>query len=262
MKDIHMNSIRTIDRAIDVLQAFSAKSTALTIEEISKISNIPKNTVYRILYTFERRGLVQFDADALTYHPGLRLLEFSMLKSSTLDVRQEAEPFLEELHSLTNETVLMALPEENEIFYVFKKENENHEGLKVNTLVGVRRPYLYGVLGQAILAFLPEKQIERVLSIPPQPHTQHTVTDAARIRERLKQIKRERVFVQSNETSLGVTGISAPVFDMNGNVAAAIAIVGPEVHLHDQLEAMRNLVIETSNKISSKMGCSMTETIR
>ncbi len=42
MKDIHMNSIRTIDRAIDVLQAFSAKSTALTIEEISKISNIPK----------------------------------------------------------------------------------------------------------------------------------------------------------------------------------------------------------------------------
>ncbi len=195
MKDIHMNSIRTIDRAIDVLQAFSAKSTALTIEEISKISNIPKNTVYRILYTFERRGLVQFDADALTYHPGLRLLEFSMLKSSTLDVRQEAEPFLEELHSLTNETVLMALPEENEIFLrIQKKENENHEGLKVNTLVGVRRPYLYGVLGQAILAFLPEKQIERVLSIPPQPHTQHTVTDAARIGERLKQIKRERVF--------------------------------------------------------------------
>ncbi|WP_201318557.1 IclR family transcriptional regulator [Paenibacillus sp. EPM92] len=125
MKDIHMNSIRTIDRAIDVLQAFSAKSTALTIEEISKISNIPKNTVYRILYTFERRGLVQFDADALTYHPGLRLLEFSMLKSSTLDVRQEAEPFLEELHSLTNETVLMALPEENEIFTYSKRKRKS-----------------------------------------------------------------------------------------------------------------------------------------
>lgn len=79
-----MNSIQTIDRAIDVLQAFSAGNTSLTIEEISAIAHLPKNTVYRILYTLARRGLVQFDATSLTYQPGLRLLEFSMLKSSTL----------------------------------------------------------------------------------------------------------------------------------------------------------------------------------
>lgn len=47
----------------------------------------------------------------------------------------------------------MALPEKEEIFYVYKRENENYEGLSVGTLVGLRRPYLYGVLGQAVLAF-------------------------------------------------------------------------------------------------------------
>ncbi len=254
-----MNSIQTIDRAIDVLQAFSAGNTSLTIEEISAIAHLPKNTVYRILYTLARRGLVQFDATSLTYQPGLRLLEFSMLKSSTLDVRQEAEPFLDELHLRTKQTILMALPEKEEIFYVYKRENENYEGLSVGTLVGLRRPYLYGVLGQAVLAFFPESRIDHILSLPAKAYTKHTVTDPVLLRERLQQIRRDRVFASSHETNLGVTGIAAPIFDIHGYPIAAIGVVGPEVHLIEQLANIKQLVIEASNNISSRMGYRLDE---
>jgi DNA-binding IclR family transcriptional regulator len=254
MRDINMNSVRAIDRAIDVLQAFSIKKPVLTIEEISKITQIPKNTVYRILYTLERRGFIQFDQSALTYKPGLRLMGFAFLASSVITILQEAEPFLIDLHNKTKQTVLMAIKDGDQILYVYKREIEHYEGLKFSSLVGQRRSFLYGVLGPVLLAYLPDQDIERILNNPIRQRTPYTVTDKNVIRKRLQKIKEERIFIESNETGLGITGVGAPVFDVNGETAAAIGVAGPSVQMDDQLEKVKLLVLETSKHISEKMG--------
>jgi IclR family transcriptional regulator, KDG regulon repressor len=254
MRDINMTSIRTIDRAIDVLQAFTVENAALSIEDISKKTDIPKNTVYRILYTLERRGLIKFDQDSLTYQPGLRLIEFGFLQSAVLDVKKEAEDLLDELFKQTKQTVLMALKEDDDqLFYIFKRESS--EGLKVSTTVGLRRNIFFGVLGHAILAFLPEHKIERLLKDEFNPHSPNSVTDKDVIRQRLSVIKKDRVYKQANETTLGVLGISAPVFNAIGEPIAAIGVIGPAIYFDDeQIEMVRKLVKECGEKISERMG--------
>jgi IclR family KDG regulon transcriptional repressor len=92
------------------------------------------------------------------------------------------------------------------------------------------------------------------LNIPVPQHTPYRVTDKDVIRQRLKQIKRERIYVESNETNIGVTGIGSPVFGANGEVIAAIGVIGPAVQLDHQLEKVKPLVLETAEKISYKMG--------
>jgi IclR family transcriptional regulator, KDG regulon repressor len=254
MRDINMTSIKTIDRAIDVLQVFTLERTALSIEEISTITDIPKNTVYRILYTLERRGLIKFDQESLTYQPGLRLIEFGFLQSAVMDVKKEAEDLLDELFKITKQTVLMALKEDDDhLFYIFKRESS--EGLKVSTQVGLRRNIFFGALGYSILAFLPEQKVERLLQEDFTPSSPNSVTDKDVIRQRLAQIRKDRVYFQAHETTVGVIGISAPLFNAFGEPIAAIGVVGPAIYFDDQqLEMVKQLVKECSEKISERMG--------
>jgi IclR family KDG regulon transcriptional repressor len=252
MRDVNMSPIRSIDRAVDILQAFSIQQPSLTIEQISNKAKIPKSTVYRILCTLEGRGLVQFDEKTLRYTPGLRLMEFGFLVSSVLDVRTEAEDILIDLQAKTNQTILMAVKEGDELLYIYKKEKD--EGLKFSSYVGQRRPFIYGVLGPALLAFLPDKEKERILNIPIAQHTPYTITDKGVIRQRLQQIEKDGFYIESNETNIGVTGIGAPILGLNGEGIAAIGVIGPAVELDDQLEKVKPLLLEASYNISLKMG--------
>ncbi|MEB3104005.1 IclR family transcriptional regulator [Ferviditalea candida] len=252
MRDVNMGSIRSIDRAIDILQTFSIEKPYLTVEEIAKATKIPNSTVYRILCTLERRGLVQFDEKTATYKLGLRMLEFSYHLNSVLDIKQEAKDLLTELHQKTNQTVLMAVREGDQIIYIFKKEK--YEGLKFSSYVGQRRPFIYGILGPVLLAHLPDAEITRILSVPVQKHTQYTVTNEEQILVRLRKIKQDGYYIESNETTVGVTGIGAPVFDINGKVMAAIGVVGPSIQIDDQIEHIKPLLLDTSCRVSLRMG--------
>ncbi|WP_180994406.1 IclR family transcriptional regulator [Bacillus sp. Marseille-P3661] len=252
MRDVNIGSIRSIDRAIDILQAFSIEDPSLSIDRIVKKTKIPNSTVYRILCTLERRGLVQFDESSATYKPGLRLMEFGVLLSSVLDIRKEAEEILIDLHLKTNQTILMAIKEGDELLHIYKKEN--YQGLKVSTTVGQRRPYNFGAMGPVLLAFQPEEEIERILKIPIPRYTPNTITDINKIRERLNQIKNDKFYISSNETNLGVTGIGAPVFGMGGEIEATIGIVGPQIQVDDKLEEFTALILDAAKQISAKIG--------
>lgn len=253
MRDIKIDSIRAIDRAIDILQAFSIEKPILSLEEIAEITKIPRSTVYRILYTLEIKRLIQLDKKSMKYKLGLRMFEFSSLLSSTLDVYQEAEEPLIDLFHTTNQTVLMAVKDEDQIVYVYKKETSN--GLKFASLTGQRRPYIYGVLGPVLLAFSSEKEVNQILEIPVQQHTDFTVIESTVIRERLLKIKEEGFFFEKDETNVGVTGIGAPVFGGDNEIIAAIAVVSPSVQLSDdKIENSKRELLKTAEVISSKMG--------
>jgi IclR family KDG regulon transcriptional repressor len=252
MRDVNISSIRSVDRAIDILQAFSVERPSLTVEDFAKITGIPKSTVYRVLCTLERRGLVQFEKNLQTYKPGLRLMEFGVLSTSVLDIRQVAEEVLIDLHNKTTQTILMAVKEGDEIIYIYKREN--YEGLKFSSVVGQRRPFIYGVLGPILLAYSSESQIQRVLENSVSKHTPYTVTEKGEILKRLEKIREEGFYLESNETNIGVTGLSSPVFGINGEIAAAIGVIGPMVQLDDQIDKVKPILIDAAKKISVKMG--------
>ena len=255
MREVKIETIRSIDRAIDILQAFTIEKPFLSLDEIAKITKIPRSTAYRILYTLETRKLVQIDKLSMKYKIGLRMFEFSTMLTSTLDVYHEAEEPLNHLFHLTNQTVLMALKDDDQIVYVFKKEMTN--GLKFASITGQRRPYIYGVLGPVLLAYSSESEINRILDLPVDQHTDFTVTDITVLRERLKNIKEEGIFFEKDETNIGVTGIGAPVFGGDNEIIAAIAVVSPSIQLtEEKIEHSRIELLKTAAEISSKMGYS------
>lgn len=254
MRDININSIRAVDRAIDILNVFTADKPSLNIDEITAASKLAKATAYRILYTLELRGLIHYDPKTLQYKLGLKLLEYAGILTSMLDVRQESEDILIELQMKTQQTVLMAVPEGDSMVYVFKRENP--EGLKYSSYLGQRRPIGFGVLGRLITAYLPEEQSERILNQNPvASKTTEGKQDIVKVKQLLQDIRNQGYYVEINETVMGVTGISAPVFNAEGKIIAALGIVGPSVQLADEkLEIAKKMVISTAEQISLRMG--------
>jgi IclR family transcriptional regulator, KDG regulon repressor len=252
MRDVNMGTIRSIERSIDVIESFADKNKPLTIEEITSITKLPKSTVYRILCTLEKRHLVIFDDKTLRYQPGIRLLELGIRYTSFFDIKQEAEDTLTLLHLKTNQTILMAVHAGDEISYIYRREYE--EGLKVSSGVSERH-YFYGVLGPILLAFLPEKQIEHILSKPLPQQSSNLITDLELLRTRIEKIREEKFYFESDETHVGATAFGAPIFGPTGEVIAAAGIIMPTIHFNEEkFMDYRQLLLEATMEISEKRG--------
>jgi DNA-binding IclR family transcriptional regulator len=254
MRDVNMKSVRAIDRAIDLLNVFSVDHPELTIDEIISKTKLPKTTAYRILYTLELRGLIQYNQKKQNYRLGLKLLEYAGTLTTFLDVRHEAEDILIKLQTNTKQTVFMAVIEQETFVYVFLRENP--VGFKYSSYIGLRRPKNFGVLGQVIMAYMSENELERLLKkYPLTKMTSKTVTDLVTLRSRFKKITEERVYVDMEETYDGGIAIGAPIFDSEGKLIAALAIAGTAVQLNNErLESAKLMVKEAAAQISSKMG--------
>ncbi|MCL6627646.1 IclR family transcriptional regulator [Alicyclobacillus shizuokensis] len=254
MRELQLNPIRVLDRAVDVLLAFTVERPQMTIDEVMEATKLPKATAYRILYTLERRGLIRYNPATARYSLGLGLLEFAGVLSATFDVSREAEDVLVELQARVAQTVLMVVREGDEMVYVFRRENA--QGLKYSSLFGQRRRIPFGVVGQVMLAYLPEADRERILRQPLPAWTEKTMTDVGAIRQRIQQIRQDGWFVDVDETTMGVSGVAAPVFDANSQLAAVVGIIGPAVQFRGPvLEDAKQQLLNATREISRRLGC-------
>ncbi|CAM3880142.1 IclR family transcriptional regulator [Alkalicoccus chagannorensis] len=252
MRDVNMNPIRSVERAMDVLLSFSTDKPELSIEEITAATSIPKSTVYRLLCTLEKRSFVSFNEQTMKYKPGVQLFSLNALTPHILDVRAEAEDIMSDLHQKTGQTMIMAVPDGDEIIYVHK--NERNTGLKFSSSIGQRRSFTYGVIGPSILAFQSNEDIDQALADPREPMTDKTELSKDVMLERLRQLREEYIYVETDETTLGVTGVGAPVFDVNGSPVAGIGCIGPTIYMEGQLEEIKEMVKTGAEHISKKMG--------
>ena len=120
---------------------------------------------------------------------------------------------------------------------------------------GRRVPLHAGSSQKALLAFLPEDAIERVLSQPLERLCERTIVDPSDLRAELAHI-RERGWARSaEETNLGVSGIAIPVLSERGVVVCAIGIAGPSARLDDaRIASEFHQVASAAEEIATALG--------
>jgi DNA-binding IclR family transcriptional regulator len=87
-------SIRAVERALDVLSCFSRQTPELTMTQIAEQVELYKSTVHRLSATLEGKRFVQPDPVTDTYRLGIRLLQMAYLRLEHNDLRRLAVPFL------------------------------------------------------------------------------------------------------------------------------------------------------------------------
>lgn len=253
MREVNVTQNRSVERAIDLLDSFSINEPVLTIDEITQKTKLAKATAYRLLYTLERRGLIKYNPQTLQYSLGLKVLEYAGLLNAELQVQTVANELLIELQEKTRQTVLMAVPDGDTMVYVFTREKP--EGLRFSSFLGQRRLMNFGVLGKIFMAYMNEEQRERLLELESPKLTEQTITDPDMLRNVLEQTKREGSYVEREETTPGVNGLGAPIFNHQHECIAVVGILGPTVQLTGaELERCKTLLLETTEAISERIG--------
>jgi DNA-binding IclR family transcriptional regulator len=219
-------SIRAVERALDVLQCFTSQTPELTMTQIASMIGINKSTVHRLLSTLEGKRFVERDPASGVYRPGLRLLQMASLAMEHNNLRRLAAPFLHDLCSRYRENVNLTLLDGADVVYV--DVIESSQRVKLAATPGQRLPAFCTASGKAILAFLPEDEVSHILERGMTQYTRSTVTSQEAFFEDASRI-RERGFAMSlEEFEDGINAVAAPICNQP---IASISIAGPAYRL-------------------------------
>jgi DNA-binding IclR family transcriptional regulator len=248
------STLRSIDRAIAVLKAFGEEEPELGVTELSQRLDLPKSTVYRLLTSLQQEGIVDQDSETEKYRLGIELVRLAGLVLKQIDVRQVAWPYLRSLAETSEETVnLSVLTDGGKVI--------NTDGISspriVRNVGWIGREMLPHCVssGKALLAYLPQQRLERILAKGLPRFTEETITDPILLQEELKKVRQQGYAVAQEELEIGLSAVAAPVWNHEEEVVAAVSVSGPSFRLSsEKIPELAELTKRTANEISHQLG--------
>jgi DNA-binding IclR family transcriptional regulator len=241
------STVRAVDRAIAILQCFTADKPALSVLEIQRRVGLSRPTLYRLLQTLAATGLVKAEGDPQRFrlaHGVMQLAHVWLAGLSKVDV---ARPILEELRESTGETAALFVLREQKRICVL--ELESHHALTIVRGVGDAGVITVGASGKAILAYLDEGSRNAILD---------QVTNKTRRAElvrALDTVRGQGFATSQGEVIVGAIALAAPTFNHNGEVTGCIGVFGPKARVKDSdIPRFGTLVIKAANAISLQFG--------
>jgi IclR family transcriptional regulator, acetate operon repressor len=251
-KDTAMTGVRAVDRAIAILQCFTAEQPAMSVIEIQKRVGLSRPTLYRLLHTLAARDLIHAEGDPQRFMLAHGVMKLSHVWLNGLEVVAVARPILEGLRDLTGETAaLFRLQQDHGICIL---ECESRHVLSTSRGVGHSLKIDQGSTGKAMLAFMePQRQAEFLSEMPAN-------AKRARLEEALKAAKSDGYATSRGEIFVGAVAVSAPYFDHRGSVVGSVGLYGPNARISDQkILEYSKLVRSAGRKISILLGFQETQ---
>ncbi|RPE38413.1 IclR family transcriptional regulator [Streptomyces sp. Ag109_O5-1] len=237
------------DRLLAVLAAFDHGHPALSLTDISRRAGLSLTTAHRLVGALTEWGALERDTDGL-YHVGLRLWELAALAPRGLALRQIALPYLEDLYEATHENVQLAVRDGSEVVYIEWLSGRSAVGVHIR--VGARWPLHATGVGLALLAHETPAFQQEYCAGPLACFTPYTITDPARLRRSLAEVRRTGVAVSSRQVTDDALSVAAAVRGATGQVAAAVSVVVPQADA--QVPALVPAVRLAARGISRALG--------
>lgn len=246
--------MKSVKKAIEVLEALAKRENGVGITQLSRELNLPKSTIHQILSALKSVRFVEQNSEDKKYHLGLRIFELGTIVQSQLQLRKIAHPYLYNLSRKTNETTYLVVLENDRIVYIECVESTAR--LRSRPVFGERVPLHCTSLGKAIMAFLPEEKINKIIYEDGlERFTDNTITDPQILKRELKEIRKRGYAIDNAEHEEGIRCVGAPIRNHRKEVSAAISVSGPSQRFDPpRIQTMAKLVIEASEEISRKMG--------
>jgi len=247
--------MKAVQRALDLLSCFTPESPQKGVSEISEQMGLSKGSVHRLLMALKSRRCVDHDPVTGKYQLGTKLLELAgVLYANKLTYLEKARPHLERLVQSINETVVVnALDGDSHLCTLVVDASRP---IRFFTRVGIRRRPYFGAAGQVLLAWRPKEAIERILpSGKLEAFTLWSITDPDDFLRRLRQVQGQGYALDKGESFPDVTGLSAPIFDHEGEVVAAATIVAPTHRVaDDRMPELVEQLLQATAAISMELG--------
>lgn len=245
--------LQTADNALRLLLYLGESGQPRSLAEIAQAMDLAKSVTHSLLVTMKLRGFVTQNPDTRQYGLGLQLVTLGQAASRRLDLRNVAHPLMAELAVLTGESVYLMVPGRNHCVLLDRADPPNP--IKVTMEVGQEGRFHAGSSNKAVLAYLPDAEIDRIIREVGLPAlAEATPTDQATLREQIGEIRRLGYSYTEQESFEGIAGIAAPIFGAGGRLVGSVGLGGLVQRLGPRREELARAVMQTAAEISRLLG--------
>jgi IclR family transcriptional regulator, KDG regulon repressor len=244
----------SVRNAARVLRAFAGADTELGVTDLSRRLGIGKSTVHRIVSTLTAERLLERGEHRGSYRLGLTLYELGTRGGEHVDLHEAALPVLTTLRHATGETVLVAALDGLEVVTVERLEGP--AGAPTVRRAGQRLPAARASTGKVLLAALaPDELALRLEGWQPAPATARTIVTRDRLLAELADVASRGFAVDDEEDHAGVVSVAAPIRGWDGEVMAAMSVVGDANRMRGPvLRHHTVLLLESAAAASRRLG--------
>lgn len=213
-----------------------AASDGMRLIDVVRATGLGNATIHRVLSGLVAHGLAEQDAESGRFFLGMRLTAWAAVSSERFGLARWIEPALARLAQRTGDTVYLTARVGDEAVCIAQREGAFP--IKALTLkVGDHRPLGVGTGSLALLAFLPDAEIDRILSAQADKRTGFAI-DEPTVREQV--VATRRLGYAFNDlhvfpglgTIADMSGIAFPISRQDGRPFAAVSVVAISSRMH------------------------------
>jgi DNA-binding IclR family transcriptional regulator len=244
--------VKSLAKAMNVLECFSVAEPELGVTEIAQRLGIQKSTVCNILSTFEQMGYVTQNPQNGKYSLGLKMLCFSYIISSHMDLRRVFGPCIQQAARELGEVSYLGVPYGSNVLYLDVAYPDAVSNSRAIT--GESAPMYCTGLGKAILAFMTKEEREKILQEPLKKFTEYTISNPAVLHDNLEEVQQNGFAIDNMEHEYGIRCVAVPILGVDNRVVAAISVSGPSLRfgpnaIPDIVKKLKEVVQPFQNRL-------------
>jgi DNA-binding IclR family transcriptional regulator len=253
-KDVERYSVSTVERALDVLRAFTHRQPELSLTDITAATGLHKATAFRLLATLCRSGMTMKNPRTGLYRLGFAVIAMSEVAKTSTGFVTQARPFMRQIRDELNETVYIAVRVGDDRINLDQLEGIR-DFRRVVTL-GKLSPLYVGSTSHVILAALPDDEIaayiDRTEFVPPFPGAK---IDAPTLRRAIAEVRRNGYAETHNKRIDEGASISALVRSSGAEIMGALTVSIPIGRYTGPVRARTiDVVMTAARALSAQLG--------
>jgi len=254
------HNIQSVDRALYLLETIAEAGGEATLTELATRTGLNISTCHHLLATLIQRGFAAKVPGRRLYALGPRILYLGHT-CLQVDLPRRAQRYLETINRATGETVHLAALQGDAVITLAVREALHAVRVDTGKIGKLEAPHATSI-GKAILAWLPEDEMRRILANGMKRFTNNTITEFPALVESLRIVRRNGYAIDHEEFLPGVICVGAAIRDQAGTVIGAISASTPTMRASEEhVASMRDQIIAATRALSAEFGEPATQRV-
>jgi len=241
-----------VDRALNVLDAFTAARPELTLTEISARTGLPAPTTLRLLATLTRRNLLERSTRTGAYRLGPRLVTLADIARTSTGIPDGARSAMRELRDRLQETTYLSVRAGDH-----RIDMEQAEGMRdVRRVIALGRPIPLhiGCPGKVLMAGMDDAELADYLGRTALGRDRYDkLIDRTELEREIRRIR--KLGYGETRHRQGAGAISAPIRGPSGDTLAALTVSVPFARYTQELRTgILKAILDATQSVSAEMG--------
>lgn len=254
MDDTSNIKVKSLAKAMKILECFSVKEPELGITQIAEMLQMNKSNVHNIVDTLKQMGYLEQKSNS-KYCLGIKMLEYSFIVNEHLGYPRAVYDILQEISQKSGEIVYFGIPYRDSVLYLYViHPRDRLSVMPYREILGETAPLCCTGIGKSMLASMPENEWPVRITKERVHYTDRTVTDYDEIIEDLIRSRKRGYAIDDGGRENGMRCVGMPVYDFHNKLVAGVSISGPmESVTYEKIPLYAKILSEATFKMRERL---------